>query len=103
MHPATAAVLASLAEMKLEQRRYTAAEPLVREALTIEEKAAPGSWRQYYAQAMLGAALAASGHTADARPLLTSAYAALVAKKNSIPSDKQNVLESVRRWQSQLP
>jgi hypothetical protein len=78
---ATARVLASSAEMKLEEKRFAEAEPIIREAIRAFEKSAPTEWRRYYSQAMLGSVLEQTGRRAEAAPLLESAYQALVLKK----------------------
>jgi serine/threonine protein kinase/Tfp pilus assembly protein PilF len=101
-HPTTASVLASLGEMKLEQGHYAEAEPPLREAIRIYEKSAPGDWRRYYAQAMLGAVLAGLGRRAEAGPLVASAYQALLPKKDSIPSEKRQILDTVQDWKSRI-
>ena len=95
-------VLASLGEMKLEQGHYAEAEPPLREAIRIYEKSAPGDWRRYYAQAMLGAVLAGLGRRAEAGPLVASAYQALLPKKDSIPSEKRQILDTVQDWKSRI-
>src|SRR5207253_2392856 len=102
-HPTTANVLASLGEMKLEQKRYADAEPLLREAIAIYEKSAPTDWRRSYTQAMLAATLAGLGRRTEAAPLLANAYQTLLQKKDSIPSQKRPILDTVRDWKSQLP
>ena len=102
LHPTTANVLASLGEMKLEQKHFAEAESLLREAIGIYEKSAPTDWRRYHAQAMLGAALAGLGRRVEAGPLLTSAYESLLRKKDSIPSEKRRILDTVLSWKSQL-
>jgi len=101
-HPTIASVLVSWSEMKLEQELYAEAELLLRDAAGIYERAASTDWRRDYAQALRGAALAGLGQRAEGGQLLTSAYAALVTKKELIPAERQPVLQAIEHWKSQL-
>ena len=101
-HPNTARVLASLGEMKLTQHAYVEAEPFLREAIGAREKSGPGTWEQFFEQAMLGAALAGQGKYASAEPLLTSGYQGLVDRQSSIPSENYSKLQQVREWLANL-
>ena len=102
MNPYTAQALASLGELKLEQRAYADAEKFLREAVQAREKQSPDTWERWHAQAMLGAALAGLGRRSEAAPLLASAHDALLQKKDSIPAERLPILEEVRNWKSQF-
>jgi tetratricopeptide (TPR) repeat protein len=102
-HPLTAGVLASMGEMKLEQKQYAQAEPVLLEAIGIYEKSSPKDWRLDYAQAMHAEAIAHLGRQAEASPVLSSAYTALVRKKNLIPAEKRSIVDTVQDWKLHLP
>jgi serine/threonine protein kinase len=97
-HPNTTNVLASLGELNLSQRRYAAAQPLLREALSNYEKTNSNSWRRYYAQSMLGAALSGLHRYNEAALLLASGYQELLERERTIPFENQSVLRQARDW-----
>jgi len=101
-HPLTAGVLASMGEMKLEQKQYAQAEPILLEATGIYVKSPLKDWRLDYAQAMYAEAIAHLGRQAEAGPILSSAYAALVRKKNLIPAERRSIVDTVQTWQLPL-
>jgi tetratricopeptide (TPR) repeat protein len=101
-HPGVAETLLSLGSLELEQRKHGEAEKRLREAVGIREKKGGGTWELYYSQAMLGAALAGLGRRTEAAPMIASAYQALIQKKDSIPSEKRQLLDTVRRWNLQI-
>jgi hypothetical protein len=84
-HPDTLDDMASLAEVRLEEKKYADAEPLLREALAGYEKTAPGSWPQYRSQSLLGASLAAQTKFAEAESLLVEGYRGMIQKTEAIP------------------
>jgi hypothetical protein len=97
-HPTTATVAGSLAEVKLAQRKYGEAEPLLREALAVQEKTSPENWRRYYTQAMLGATLAGLGKPGQALPLLRVGYDGMVRRRDSIPYERRQSLGEIEEW-----
>ena len=99
---ATARVLASWAEMKVEQERFAEAGPLLRDALAAFEKSAPDDWRRFHVQAMLAVVLFRTGARAEAGPLLHPACQDLLKKQGAIPFYKRKVLDAVREWDSEL-
>jgi tetratricopeptide (TPR) repeat protein len=101
-HPLTAATMVSLGQMLFDQKREAEAEPLLREAVGIYEKSAPGDWRRDFSQAMLAESLARRGRTSEAAPILASSYDALMKKKGSIPLERRQVLDTVLQWKSQI-
>jgi serine/threonine-protein kinase len=77
-HPSIAAPLASRADLLMERGRAEAAEPLLREALSVRESALPsGHWRIAVVQALLGRCLGETGRYAEAEKLLLEAEVAL--------------------------
>ncbi|HTR39951.1 MAG TPA: serine/threonine-protein kinase [Bryobacteraceae bacterium] len=101
-HPLTANVLVSMGEMKLEQKQYSQAEPILLEAIGIYEKSPLKDWRLDYSQAMRAEVIAHLGRRAEAGPLLSSAYDALVQKKNLIPAEKRSIVDTVQSWKLRL-
>jgi tetratricopeptide (TPR) repeat protein len=69
----------------LSVNRPAEAEPLLRECLTICEKAKPTAWGTYNAQALLGSALAGQKKYAEAEPLLVQGCEGMIAREATIP------------------
>ena len=77
-HPQVAAALIALAEAKMFEGQSTAAEPLLRQALSIRERLNPGRPAIMLAQVRLGESLTAQGRAAEAEPLLRQALRSAV-------------------------
>jgi hypothetical protein len=73
-HPRLASSLADLADALLIRKKFTEAEPAVRECLAISEKGAPDDWEAFHARSLLGACLLGQKHYAEAEPLLEAGY-----------------------------
>jgi serine/threonine protein kinase/tetratricopeptide (TPR) repeat protein len=101
-HPETADVMVSLGELLLSQRNYAEAEPLLREALANQEKAAPGSWRRYRTESLLGASLSGQRRYAEAEALLLSGYQGISQRRSSIPFDYRSSIRQSRQWLARL-
>src|SRR5262249_15182373 len=97
-HLNTIIAMASLGGIKLEQRKYSEAEPLLRDALEAYEKSAPNHWRRYYTQSSLRASLAGLEKYAQAEPLLISGYDGIKQRMQLVPADNRAVLDQVREW-----
>ena len=82
--PLLAEDLAALGHNLLEQSRWSEAEPLLREALAIREKATPDDWRRYDAMSLLGGALLGQGRYAEAEPLVVAGYEGMKAREARI-------------------
>jgi hypothetical protein len=78
--------LASLGNVRLRKHKYVQAEPLLREALGIQEKKNPDSWEQFNSRSMLGHSLAGQEKYTEAEPLLLSGYEGLLRRRATIPS-----------------
>src|SRR5262249_21194918 len=76
--------LALLTRNLLIQSQWSAAEPLLREALTLREKATPDDGTRYDAMSLLGGALLGEGRYAEAEPLVVPGYAGLKARESRI-------------------
>ncbi len=90
--PLLAADLAALGHHLLVRSRWSEAEPLLREALTIREKATPDEWGRYDAMSLLGVALLGQGRHANAEPLLVDGYEGMEARAARIPVPERSRL-----------
>ncbi len=96
-HPRIARVLASLGELKLAQDNYSDAEAYLRQALQIRDKATPNAWERYYAQSLLGDALAGQRKYAEAEPLLLSGYRGLLQRRDLMPFESKANVQRARQ------
>ena len=96
-HPRIARVLASLGELKLEQEDYREAQAFLRQALQIRDKATPNAWERYYAQSLLGAALAGKRKYTEAEPLLLSGYRGLQQRRDFMPFENRGNVQRARQ------
>ena len=69
----------------LQQKKWTEAEPLLRECLAIREKTQPDLWSTFNTQSMLGGALLGQKKYAEAEPLLLDGYEGMKQRENTIP------------------
>jgi eukaryotic-like serine/threonine-protein kinase len=83
--PQLAGMLGAIGLGLLEQKKWTEAEPLLRECLVIREKNEPDDWRTFNAQSMLGGSLLGQKKYADAEPLLLKGYEGMKAREKTIP------------------
>src|SRR5260370_3463044 len=83
--PQTAGSLAQLGLNLLKQKKYTDAEPVLRECLTIREKKEPDSWTTFNAKSMLGGALLGLKKYAEAEPLLLQGYEGMKEREAKTP------------------
>jgi hypothetical protein len=82
----------------MECGQHAAAEPLLRECLTIREKNGRDDSAIFSTQSMLGAALAGQKKYAEAEPLLLKGYERMKAREKSIPPKAgSRVAESLDR------
>ena len=77
--------LAELGQNLLAQKKWTDAEPLLREALTIREKTQPDAWTTFNTQSLLGGTLLGQKKHADAEPLLLKGYEGMKAREKAVP------------------
>jgi tetratricopeptide (TPR) repeat protein len=80
---------AALGECLLGQRKFAAAEPLLRSAWQHALRTRSGHWSSYHLQAEVGAAMLGLGKHADAEPLLLSAYQGLRNRRSKMPVEEQ--------------
>jgi hypothetical protein len=67
------------------QSRWSEAEPLLREALAIQEKTAPDDWERFDTMSLLGGALLGQGRYAEAEPMVVPGYEGIKARETKIP------------------
>jgi tetratricopeptide (TPR) repeat protein len=103
--PQFASVLTGVAVRLLTHQQYSAAEPYLREGLSIREKTMANHWLLFNAQSLLGEALTGKGkkHLADdkeqgtqmfkeAEPLLLSGYEGMKKRQDTIPAEARDRL-----------
>ena len=83
--PQLAGLLAQIGSSLLEQKKWTEAEPLLRECLAIREKQKPDEWLTFNTKSMLGGALLGQKKYAEAEPLLLSGYEGMKKQEDKIP------------------
>jgi tetratricopeptide (TPR) repeat protein len=83
--PQLAGMLAILGLELLEAGAFADAEPLLRESLTIRERAEPEAWTTFNTRSMLGGALLGQKKHDEAAPLLRSGYRGMVEREDEIP------------------
>jgi serine/threonine protein kinase/Flp pilus assembly protein TadD len=82
-HPNVAAALTGLGGVLLDEGQTGAAEPLLREAVTMQRKTLPADHPDTAGtESLLGACLAAEGRYAEAEPLLLQSYTRITARRS---------------------
>jgi eukaryotic-like serine/threonine-protein kinase len=82
--PQLAGLLAQIGSGLLEQKKWTEAEPLLRECLAIREKTQPDVWSTFNTKSLLGGALLGQKKYADAEPLLLAGYEGMKQREKTI-------------------
>jgi hypothetical protein len=77
--------LAKLGLNLTRQQKWTAAESLFRECLTIREKTQPDVWTTFNTMSLLGGALLGQKKYTDAEPLLLKGYEGMKQREKTIP------------------
>jgi hypothetical protein len=83
--------LVKLGQTLLRQKKYTDAEPFLRECLALREQHRPDSWLRFNAQSVLGATLTGQQKFAEAEPLLQTGYEGIKQRVDKIPKDLRRV------------
>ncbi len=76
----------------VEQRKYSQAEPILRQALTYRDKGDQDDWQLYRAQAFLGAALSGLKRYPEAEKFLLSGQQGLEQRVSRMPDDQKKWL-----------
>ncbi len=93
-----AAELAALGLNLLQQKKWTDAEPVLRESLALREKKAADDWTTFNTKSMLGGALLGQQKYADAEPLLLAGYEVMKKQEAKIPPQgKVRLVEALER------
>jgi eukaryotic-like serine/threonine-protein kinase len=96
--PQLAGLLAQIGSRLLEQKKWTEAEPLLRECLAIREKTQPDVWSTFNTKSLTGGALLGQKKYADAEPLLLAGYEGMKQREKTIPEQgKIRLPEAVER------
>jgi tetratricopeptide (TPR) repeat protein len=91
-----AAALASAGRWLVEAKSYAAAEPLLRESLSLGEAQVPVSWTTHHARSLLGHALLRQQKYADAEPHLVQGYLGMKVRVAEIPAEERGYLRTAR-------
>jgi serine/threonine protein kinase len=83
--PQFATLLAQVSLELIDCGQHAAAEPLLRECLTIRAKIQPDAWTTFHTMSLLGAALLGQKKYAEAEPLLLQGFEGLKQRAKSIP------------------
>jgi serine/threonine protein kinase len=78
-------ILALIGTDLLSCKQYAAAEPMLRECLTLREAATPDQWNTFNTYSLLGACLLGQGKFAEAELFLVRGYEEMKARQNTIP------------------
>jgi WD40 repeat protein len=90
--------LARLGRAYLVQKKWSDAEPYLRECVDTWAKLTADWWMKFDAQSMLGGVLMGQKNYADAEPLLVKGYEGMKQQEASIePRDKRRLKEAVER------
>jgi eukaryotic-like serine/threonine-protein kinase len=97
---ANSCIITHLGAVRLAQRRYPEAEPLLREGLRLSEKHCPDAAYRFYAMSLLGASLAGQKRYAEAEPLLLQSCQELQQRPASLSpylKPTRRIRESIER------
>jgi tetratricopeptide (TPR) repeat protein len=96
--PQLAGLLAQIGLGLVEQKKWTEAEPHLRECLAIREQTQPDVWSTFNTKSTLGAALLGQEKYADAEPPLLTGYEGMKQRAKTIPEQgKTRLPEAVVR------
>jgi tetratricopeptide (TPR) repeat protein len=83
--PQYAGALAALGFNLLQQQKWAAAEPVLRDALAIHEKQEPDAWAACHSRSLLGGSLLGQKKYAEAEPLLLAGYEGMRRREDRLP------------------
>jgi eukaryotic-like serine/threonine-protein kinase len=96
--PELAGLLAPLGMSLLQQKKWTEAEPLLRECLVIRERAQPDVWSTFNTKSLLGGVFLGQNKYAEAEPLLLAGYEGMKQREAAIPAHgKVRLVEALER------
>ncbi len=82
----------------LSQGKFTASEPLAREAMEFFHRKLTDDWRQFRAKSLLGASLAGQKKYAEAEPLPLEGYQGMVAREDRVGDWEWPDIGRTREW-----
>jgi eukaryotic-like serine/threonine-protein kinase len=83
--PRTAMAMAQLGVSLIQQGKWLAAEPVLRECLAVREKIQPEEYTTFSTRSLLGGSLLGQKKYAEAEPLILAGYKGLKAREAKIP------------------
>ncbi len=96
--PQLAGLFSQIGLSLVQQKKWTDAEPLLRECLAIREKTQPDAWSTSNTKSLLGGALLGQQKYANAEPLLLAGYEGMKQREAAIPEQgKLRLPEAVDR------
>ena len=97
-HPKYASLLSDLGLNLLRQKKWSEAEPLLRECLAIGEKKEPNAWTTFNTMSQVGTALLGQQKYNEAAPFLLQGYQGLKQREKEIPPQgKLRLVEALER------
>jgi tetratricopeptide (TPR) repeat protein len=90
--------LAGLGRNLLLQKKYAAAEPVLRACLAEREKKAPDAWATFSTRSQLGGALLGQQKYAEAEPLLREGYDGMKQREPKIPASARPRITEALEW-----
>jgi serine/threonine protein kinase/tetratricopeptide (TPR) repeat protein len=100
--PQLAAILAMAGQALLEAKAYAAAEPLLRDCLSIRQSKETEAWPMFHTQSLVGAALLGQLKFAEAEPLLQQGYQGMKQRHQEIPANAKDGLTKAHERLVQL-
>jgi serine/threonine protein kinase len=96
--PLLAARLGSAGFLLLQMKAFTEAEPILREAMLVGDKAQPDHVSTYLSKSLLGGALSGQKKYVEAEPLLLAGYQGMKEREAKIPpGEKVRLTEALER------
>jgi eukaryotic-like serine/threonine-protein kinase len=88
----------ALGRMRLQQKKYAEAEPLLREDLTSRKRVMPNYWQRFHIESLLGESLLGQKKFGDAEPHLKEGYEGMWQRTDKIPAQlKRHLTEAGER------
>jgi serine/threonine protein kinase/Tfp pilus assembly protein PilF len=84
-HPETLGYITVLGLALLEQKKWSDAEPVLRDCLASRQKQIPDSWQTFHTQLQLGVALLGQKRYDEAEPLLLNGFEGMKEREKDIP------------------
>jgi hypothetical protein len=89
---------ADLADILIQEKKFSAAEPLSRESNVWYQKNRPDSWQTFRSRTLVGASLAGAKKFAEAEPMLLQGYEGMTARKQKMSPDDFADIDHAAAW-----